>query len=99
MEFLILDHGIFPLGGNQLVLPREPEGVIGSFCLLCKGVYFGRFGYGVPLPLITSALLPNGCFIPGPCGARPTLGPGEQSLCRRCSPWGRKESDTTERPN
>ena len=43
MEFLILDHGIFPLGGNQLVLPREPEGVIGSFCLLCKGVYFGRF--------------------------------------------------------
>jgi len=80
MEFLILDHGIFPLGGNQLVLPREPEGVIGSFCLLRKGVYFGRFGYGVPLPLITSALLPNGRFIPGLCGAGPTLVPGERSL-------------------
>lgn len=78
MEFLILDHEIFPLGGNQLVLPREPEGVIGSFCLLRKGVYFGRFGYGVPL--ITSALLPNGRFIPGLCGAGPTLVAGERSL-------------------
>lgn len=57
-ELLILDNGVFPLGGSQLFCQENLREYLGGFYMLCKQVYFGSSGYSVLLPLTTSALLP-----------------------------------------
>ena len=44
MSGVILDNGIFPLGGNELVLPRESEGVMGSLAYYVSKFILGASG-------------------------------------------------------